>query len=389
MSVLQSTEEGWILSHLEFINKMYEKVINKSESEKHFSLQFNKTLFDINSVFLRQNQVKNVCSNGSSVSHRRTRKRKKSNLLPAHFLTEINYVKEKWEKLMKSPEIQNIFSKSVISDNNEAARLMSRNFYSDSVIKKEFMMEGSHWNEVSSVSQIDDQEFVFPKYCQYFCRDVRELDQKLPLKNQFDFVLMDPPWWNKSIRRKKEMFVESSYKMMYNEELAKLPIGKLLSTKGLVAIWCTNSPSSLHCILEEMFPVWGVKFQAKWYWVKVTQSGNVVCNFNETHGKQPYELLIIGTKDSNREIPNGKIIVSVPSAMHSHKPPLTEIIAKFLPSEPKCLEIFSRYLLPNWVSWGFEALKFQHISFFSRPDKKIKEEDEKVYYSREFRDFMK
>ena len=57
---------------------------------------------------------------------------------------------------------------------------------------------------------------------------------------------------------------------MYNEELAKLPIGKLLSKKGTVAIWCTNSPSNLHCILEEMFPAWSVKFQAKWYWIKVS-----------------------------------------------------------------------------------------------------------------------
>lgn len=89
MSVLQSTAEGWILSHLQYINKMYEKVVNKNESEKHFSLQFNKTLFDINSVFLRQNQLKNVCSDGSSDSDRKTRKRKKSNLLPDDFLKEV------------------------------------------------------------------------------------------------------------------------------------------------------------------------------------------------------------------------------------------------------------------------------------------------------------
>lgn len=27
---------------------------------------------------------------------------------------------------------------------------------------------------------------------------------------------------------------------------------------------------------------------------------------------------------------------------------------------PKCLELFARYLLPNWTSFGLEALKFQH-----------------------------
>lgn len=27
---------------------------------------------------------------------------------------------------------------------------------------------------------------------------------------------------------------------------------------------------------------------------------------------------------------------------------------------PNCLELFARYLLPNWTSFGLEALKFQH-----------------------------
>ena len=118
-------------------------------------------------------------------------------------------MKETFEKLMKSQEVQNLFSKCVMSDNNEAARLMSRKFYSDSLLLKEFMIEGSHWNEVSSIFLINDEQFVFPKNCDFFCCDVRKLDKGLPLIQQFDFILMDPPWWNKSIRRKKEKFAES------------------------------------------------------------------------------------------------------------------------------------------------------------------------------------
>ena len=33
--------------------------------------------------------------------------------------------------------------------------------------------------------------------------------------------------------------------------------------------------------------------------------------------------------------------------------------------EPKCLEIFARYLLPRWTSWGLEVLKFQHLSLYT------------------------
>lgn len=85
-------------------------------------------------------------------------------------------------------------------------------------------------------------------------------------------------------------------------------------------------------------------------------------------GKQPYELLILGSaKGSEKDkvdIPDGKLMISIPSAVHSHKPPLTEIIKEYLPDEPKCLEIFARYLLPGWTSWGLEILKFQHLSLY-------------------------
>lgn len=50
----------------------------------------------------------------------------------------------------------------------------------------------------------------------------------------------------------------------------------------------------------------------------------MVCDFNYNEGKQPYELLIFGVLCKNQisTIPNNKLLVSVPSAIHSHKPPI-------------------------------------------------------------------
>lgn len=42
-----------------------------------------------------------------------------------------------------------------------------------------------------------------------------------------------------------------------------------------------------------------------------------------------------------------------------------DILKSFLPENPKCLEIFARYLLPEWTSWGLEVLKFQHLSLYT------------------------
>lgn len=48
--------------------------------------------------------------------------------------------------------------------------------------------------------------------------------------------------------------------------------------------------------------------------------GDTICNFNTAPGKQPYELLVLGSNEVN--IPDNKLLVSIPSAVHSHKPPL-------------------------------------------------------------------
>lgn len=47
-----------------------------------------------------------------------------------------------------------------------------------------------------------------------------------------------------------------------------------------------------------------------------------------------------------------------------------EILAPYLPPSPKCLELFARYLLPNWTSFGLEALKFQHKFLYENLDLK-------------------
>lgn len=57
--------------------------------------------------------------------------------------------------------------------------------------------------------------------------------------------------------------------MLYNEEIAKLPIAKLMSPKAIVAVWCTNCTTHELAIKNEMFPSWGVTYVATWFWIKV------------------------------------------------------------------------------------------------------------------------
>ncbi|XP_031369580.1 N(6)-adenine-specific methyltransferase METTL4 [Apis laboriosa] len=362
MSLISSTEEGWIISHLKYLNNIYANVKNGSTKCK---LIFNEVLFEINSQYLRENQTIQ-CEQQDGISlQSKTRKRKRLKLLPDEDLKEINYIKQTFNKMISKTE--GLFSTNILSDNNEAARLASQKFYQDTFCNEKENFYGCNDMDIVITSELKEKRYVFPQKCKFYCYDVRDIAKKLDLNNQYDFILLDPPWWNKSIRRKKTRYSEASYKMMYNEELAKIPIGKLLCSNGLVAIWCTNAPSHLHSIFNNIFPSWGVTYRAKWYWVKITQGGNTICNFNCAPGKQPYELLVLGSVLNGNEIniPDGRLLISVPSAVHSHKPPLTEVMKDYLPNEPKCLEIFARYLLPRWTSWGLEVLKFQHLSLYT------------------------
>ncbi|XP_011688202.1 PREDICTED: methyltransferase-like protein 4 isoform X2 [Wasmannia auropunctata] len=367
MSLLHIGEEGWIVSHLQYLNEMYKRV--RTNESGFCALGFNKMIFEINSQYLRQNQIAQTVqeTQNSATMHGR-KKRKRSQQLPQKDLEEVDHVKRAFGAMMSAARGKGLFCRNNFLDNNELARLASMKFYQDTYSLKNENLYGSNDTDDAIVTEVHDKKYVFPTKCTFYCYDVRDIEKKMELSNQYDFILLDPPWWNKSIRRKKTKCAEASYKMMYNEELVKIPIRKLLHSNGIVAVWCTNSSNHLNSIFNEIFPSWGITYRAKWYWLKVTQAGGTICNFNSAPGKQPYELLILGSaKGSEKDkvdIPDGKLMISIPSAVHSHKPPLTEIIKEYLPDEPKCLEIFARYLLPGWTSWGLEILKFQHLSLY-------------------------
>lgn len=87
MSLLHVSEEGWIVSHLQYLSEIYKRVQN----ENGFStLSFNKMIFEINSQFLRQNQIAQSVqeSQDSAIMYNR-KKRKRSQQLPQKDLDEV------------------------------------------------------------------------------------------------------------------------------------------------------------------------------------------------------------------------------------------------------------------------------------------------------------
>ena len=205
---------------------------------------------------------------------------------------------------------------------------------------------------------------LMPPHSKCYISDVVDLNSGM---GEFDVVLMDPPWTNKHVKRTHT----GDYKMLEDSFLVKhLPVDQLLAENGLLLTWCTNN-SKHRDTVKKMMTAWKVKLLATWTWVKVTQYGELICNFSAT--KQPYEVLFIGQKLSDDDdnamiVPDQLTIISVPSVVHSHKPPLTQllkIIYQDNGAELSCqrkLEIFGRNLSPGWVTLGNQACLLNIIS---------------------------
>lgn len=86
MSISFSTEVGWIISHSQYLNDIYKNV---KDCNTRCKLIFNETLFEINSQYLRQNQTTQFDRDEENPLQNKSRKRKRSRLLPEDDLKEV------------------------------------------------------------------------------------------------------------------------------------------------------------------------------------------------------------------------------------------------------------------------------------------------------------
>uniref|UniRef100_A0A3P9HLQ4 Methyltransferase like 4 n=1 Tax=Oryzias latipes TaxID=8090 RepID=A0A3P9HLQ4_ORYLA len=223
-------------------------------------------------------------------------------------------------------------------------------------------------SDCGAVVPLMGQEYVIPPHTAFLLSDFTRMKPLIDYEKKFDLIVMDPPWENKSVKRSRR------YGSLPSSQLKRLPIPQLTSPNCLVVTWVTNRPSHLRFVCDELYPCWNVQVVAKWFWVKVTTLGQFVFPLDSQH-KKPYETLVLGryhpsASPSTSEmkevlIEDSRLIVSVPSALHSHKPSLSEVLKPYIRPGAECLELFARSLQPGWTSWGNEVLKFQHSSYFT------------------------
>ena len=147
-----------------------------------------------------------------------------------------------------------------------------------------------------------------------------------------------------------------------------------MKRNGLVGIWITNKPAFRSLVLGHggLFERLNVSLIEEWIWIKTTTSGEPVSSLDSLWRK-PYEVLLLGRAASDPWIVAGaapdvqrRVIAGVPD-LHSRKPCLKGLIELFMPepAEYSALEIFSRYLVAGWCSWGNEVLKFNWQGYWT------------------------
>ena len=191
---------------------------------------------------------------------------------------------------------------------------------------------------------------------------------------QFGFILLDPPWDNRSVRRSQKYHTRRKHDPM--PAITEV-LGKHIAPNGFVACWVTNKTSSRDAIIES-FRAWGVRLVEEWIWLKVTSSEQPVYDIDGLWRK-PYEILLLGrmvgyeeasvlVEDSpGFESSARRLIVAVPD-LHSRKPCLKELLEQTILDARECrvLEIFARNLVQGWWSWGNEALKYNWEGCWSK-----------------------
>lgn len=212
--------------------------------------------------------------------------------------------------------------------NNSAAQNLARQV--QSAVDDTKVMSGRNTTDSAVISTIGAGSFLIPPRCEFYQNDVLHLDALLHTAapaTPFHFVSIDPPWWNKYIRRARNANHESAYPMMDSDTIQSIPLAHLVAANSLVAIWCTNSPAHFALIQERLLPHWQLRLLSTWYWVKITRSGATVCDFGLPLQKQPFEQLLVACHvDSQMDrfdaLVEPRFLFSVPSAVHSHKPPI-------------------------------------------------------------------
>ncbi|OKL61567.1 hypothetical protein UA08_03577 [Talaromyces atroroseus] len=205
--------------------------------------------------------------------------------------------------------------------------------------------------------------------------------------DKFNFLLFDPPWPNRSVRRSSQypthgyLEIDSLITIVQRTILTHLNFSDE-TNEAIVGIWTTNNAKSRQAAYTA-FENTDLEVCEIWIWIKTTEGGELVSPLDGLWRK-PYEVLFLGRPEKKKDgkgiqiqkEPLKRIIAAVPDE-HSRKPNLKELLETlFFPMDQykaqeqqqhyTALEVFARNLTAGWCACGNDVLRFNADKWWFR-----------------------
>lgn len=174
---------------------------------------------------------------------------------------------------------------------------------------------------------------------------------------RFATVLADPPWRfaNRTGKMAPEHRRLSRYETLSAEEIAALPVSRLVMDRAHLYLWVPNAllPEGLRVMKE-----WGFEYKTNVVWHKLRKDGGSDGRGVGFYFRNVSELILFGVRGKNaRTLAPGRRQVNYIGTRkreHSRKPDEQYGIIESCSPSPY-LELFARGERRGWMSWGAEA----------------------------------
>jgi N6-adenosine-specific RNA methylase IME4 len=186
--------------------------------------------------------------------------------------------------------------------------------------------------------------------------DQQDLFHELEAK-RFSTVLADPPW--RFINRTGKMAPEhrrlARYQTMSVEDIASLPVSRLLKETAHLYLWVPNAllPDGIHVLQS-----WGFQYKSNIVWHKIRKDGGSDGRGVGFYFRNVTELVLFGVRGKNaRTLAPARRqvnLIATKKREHSRKPDeLYNVIEACSPGP--FLELFARGTRNRWTVWGNQA----------------------------------
>lgn len=159
----------------------------------------------------------------------------------------------------------------------------------------------------------------------------------------FRTILADPPW---GVLQHGSRGAHRYYPLMTVEEIAALPVARLVSTDAHLWLWVTNATLFAgHMVMG----AWGFTYRSCLTWVKPG------LGLGSSYLRNNTEHLLFGTRGKAPILYRSQPTwLFAPKQDHSHKPEEQYAVIERCSPGPY-LELFARRKQPGWQVWGNEV----------------------------------